>query len=78
MDQELLNIDSFVIRFIHPSQEGADQSVRGIVTHVQSAKHLQFTCWDDAVGFIKQFVNLADLSGESVLNFRGDSHAIGE
>ncbi len=50
-------ISSFVIRIIEESNpQSASSTYRGIIRHIQTEQEISFTCWDDGVSFIQQFV----------------------
>lgn len=60
-------ITSFVIRFIHHEGQNPQAStpaagllLRGTIRNVQTNEEIDFTRWEDAVGFIERFVSLVD------------------
>lgn len=57
MEEHPLSITSFVVRFIH-SGPPENTALRGSVLNVQTNEELAFLQWDEAVDFIRRFVNL--------------------
>ena len=57
MEENPLSITSFVVRFIH-SGPPENTAVRGSILNVQTNEELAFLQWEEAVAFIRRFVNL--------------------
>jgi hypothetical protein len=65
-------ITSFVIRFIHEGEQvtpalppPAGQLLRGTIRNVQTNEELDFTRWEDAVGFIERFLSVVERVNQS-------------
>lgn len=67
--EESPQINSFIIRFVHPAPGQGAPSYRGTIRHILSNQTLQFTEWADAEDFIRLFVPL----DKKALN--GDPHS---
>jgi hypothetical protein len=61
------HIVSFVIRFVQDQTKANREPVpfRGAIRHIQTDQEVQFTHWEDAEDFIRQFVSI-DLTPEKV------------
>lgn len=77
-------ITSFVIRFIHEGGQDsptlrppAGQLLRGTIRNVQTNEELDFTRWEDAMGFIERFVSLAERVNQSGTQDTGGEAAQG-
>jgi hypothetical protein len=59
------NITSFMIRFIEEgsTNDAGEPVYRGSIRHIQSDRELAFTCWQDALRFIEQYVPIQDVTG---------------
>jgi hypothetical protein len=58
-------VTSFVLRFVQDKIEieTASPPFRGTIQHIQSDEEIQFTHWEDAVDFIRQFVSIDQVRG---------------
>ena len=78
MEKDSVNIDSFVIRFVHSGEAELRDQMRGMVTHVQSNTHCQFAEWDQVVEFIHQYVAiiLPEIDARGKETVRGELNAV--
>ena len=53
-----VDITSFVIRFITDREFDPESGFRGTIRHVQSNRERSFKAWEEAVGFIREYVRL--------------------
>jgi hypothetical protein len=57
-------IVSFIIRFVQDQTKGTVEPVpyRGAIRHIQTDQEVQFTHWEDAEDFIRQFISIDQVS----------------
>ena len=56
MTDKTPDVDSFIVRLIHPGESERRQGMRGTITHIQSSESLHFTDWDEMVRFFRRYL----------------------
>jgi hypothetical protein len=58
MTDSIPDIDSFILRFVHPAGSDSAPVFRGSITHIQSSEEMAFKDWQEIEVFIRRFLTL--------------------
>jgi len=68
-------VTSFILRFVQDQPPDTNtQRYRGAIRHIQTDREVQFTHWEDAENFIRNFISIDQIQSNTKSNIQQGDH----